>query len=38
MKHPFTDKILEVLARHFGALAPDVFENSPLLQYLNVKT
>jgi hypothetical protein len=38
MKHPFTDTIFKVLGRHFDALAPEVFENSPLLQYLNVKT
>ena len=38
MKHAFTDTILTILSRHFGALSPEVFENSSLLQYLNVKT
>ncbi len=38
MKHAFTDTILTILQRHFGDLGTDVFENSPLLQYLNVKT
>lgn len=38
MKHAFTDTILGVLAKHFGPLGPEVFEASPLLQYLNVKT
>jgi len=36
--HAFTDQILEILTRHFGSVATDVFEASPLLGYLNVKT
>jgi hypothetical protein len=38
MKHAFTETMLAVLDRHFGPIGPDVFENSSLLQYLNVKT
>ena len=38
MKHAFTDTILEVLGRHFGEYAKDIFEASPLLGYLNSKT
>lgn len=38
MKHQFTQTIIAVLGRHFGALSQAVFDNSPLLQYLNVKT
>jgi hypothetical protein len=38
MKHQFTDTILSILTRRFGDLGLPVFENSPLLQYLNVKT
>jgi hypothetical protein len=38
MKHGFTGIIDDILKRHYGALAPDVFERSPLLQYLNIKT
>lgn len=32
MKHPFTDVMLEILRRRFGALADELFEKSPLLQ------
>ena len=39
MKHPFTQVILEILQRRFGdAAAEDLFQKSPLLQYLNIKT
>jgi len=38
MQHSFTERILSILSRHFGDLGALVFENSPLLQYLNVKT
>lgn len=37
-RHAFTDTILDVLKRHFGEYAKDVFEASPLLGYLNSKT
>jgi len=36
--HAFTDAILEILERHFGEYAYDIFEASPLLGYLNSKT
>ena len=35
--HSFTVKIVEVLKRHFGEYAPDVFGSSALLGYLNNK-
>lgn len=38
VKHSFTDSILEVLKRHFGEYAEDVFKASPILGYLNNKT
>jgi hypothetical protein len=38
MTHPFTEIIHEILAKRFGELGNLVFDNSPLLQYLNVKT
>lgn len=38
MKHAFTEKILEILEHRFGSLSTEVFDNSPLLQYLNEKT
>lgn len=38
MKHPFTDVMLSILRRRFGALADELFEKSPFLQYLNFKT
>lgn len=38
MRHSFTDEILAILTRQYGSLAPQVFENSALLQYLNIKT
>lgn len=38
MKHAFTAAMLEILRRRFGGLTDDLFEKSPLLQYLNFKT
>lgn len=36
--HPFTEKILEILEKHFAEYAVDIFKESPLLGYLNIKT
>lgn len=36
--HSFTSQIIETLKRHFSADAETVFENSQLLEYLNLKT
>jgi len=38
VKHAFTETILAILTRHFEGLSTFVFENSPLLQYVNIKT
>jgi hypothetical protein len=38
MDHAFTPEIKAVLAKHFKARADEVFERSPLLQYINLKT
>jgi hypothetical protein len=38
MEHDFTPVISEVLTRHYGNAAKDLFEKSPLLQYINLKT
>jgi hypothetical protein len=38
MEHDFTPVISEVLTRHFGDASQDLFEKSPLLQYINLKT
>ena len=38
MDHSFTHKIIEILRRHFGENAEQIFNNSKLLQYLNLKT
>lgn len=38
MEHDFTPVISKVLTRHFGDAAQDLFEKSPLLQYINLKT
>jgi hypothetical protein len=38
MEHDFTPQILNILSRHFGDSAQDLFEKSPLLQYINLKT
>lgn len=37
-RHAFTPVIFEVLNRHFGIYAGDIFENSSILGYLNHKT
>ncbi len=37
-EHPFTAIILEILTNNFGQDANNVFELSPILQYLNYKT
>lgn len=37
-KHAFTSVIEDILLRHFGEYAKDVFILSPLLGYLNHKT
>jgi hypothetical protein len=37
-QHAFTSTILDVLKKHFGQYAQDIFESSPLLGYLNLKT
>jgi hypothetical protein len=36
--HAFTEKIVNILNKHFGEYALDVFEASPLLGYINNKT
>ncbi len=38
MKHDFTEKIREILETHFGEDTEQIFRNSELLQYLNIKT
>lgn len=38
MKHAFTDTILDILRGRFCDAAEDVFQKSPLLQYLDIKT
>lgn len=38
MKHQFTQTIIAILEKHFGESGQEVFDKSPLLQYLNVKT
>lgn len=38
MEHEFTPQIIQILKKHFGKDAIDLFEKSPLLQYLNLKT
>src|SRR3990172_9185752 len=38
MEHEFTDQIRQVLVSAFGEAWEDVYERSPLLQYLNIKT
>jgi len=38
MEHDFTPVINEALTRRFGDAAQDLFEKSPLLQYINLKT
>ncbi|CCQ49564.1 FIG00563604: hypothetical protein [Crocosphaera watsonii WH 8502] len=36
--HQFTQVIFEMLNKYFDKNAEDIFQNSPLLQYLNIKT
>lgn len=38
MQHSFTDEILTILKNHFGDNANQIFDSSPLIQYLNKKT
>jgi hypothetical protein len=38
VEHGFTPTIREILGRHFGDSANDVFAQSELLEYLNIKT
>jgi hypothetical protein len=38
MEHDFTQVIRGILSKHFGEAAEDLFEKSPLLQYINLKT
>ena len=38
VEHSFTGTIIEILSRHFGEAANDIFAASPLLGYLNSKT
>ncbi len=38
MRHNFTEKIIEVLDKYFGENSEQIFKNSELIQYLNIKT
>jgi hypothetical protein len=38
VEHEFTLKIRQILAQHYGAAAAEIFEASPLVQYVNIKT
>ena len=38
MEHEFTSQIRQVLASAFGQASEDIYDKSPLLQYLNIKT
>ncbi|HPW90363.1 MAG TPA: restriction endonuclease [Paludibacteraceae bacterium] len=38
MRHPFTDKIDEILKNYFADDFEQIFKNSELLQYINIKT
>lgn len=38
MEHEFTKKIREILEKNFGALSDKVLSESPIIQYLNIKT
>jgi len=38
MEHEFTKKIKEILRDNFGDLSDKVFLESPIMQYLNIKT
>ena len=37
-KRQFTEVIFDILNQYFDKNAEDIFQNSPLLQYLNIKT
>ncbi len=37
-KHKFTQVIFDILNQYFGKNAEYIFQNSSLLQYLNIKT
>lgn len=38
MKHSFTKEILSILEKQFGKNSEQIFKNSELVQYLNIKT
>jgi hypothetical protein len=38
MEHEFTLRIRQILTEHFGETAFELYEQSPLLQYVNIKT
>lgn len=38
MRHPFTDMIDEILEKYFADDSEQIFRNSELLQYINIKT
>lgn len=38
MEHEFTPQIRDILGKHFHHAADDIFDKSPLLQYINLKT
>lgn len=38
MKHNFTEKIETILSKYFGGNASQIFDNSELIKYLNLKT
>ena len=38
MEHEFTKEILKILEKHFDKHSQAIFETSPLIQYLNIKT
>jgi hypothetical protein len=38
MEHIFTQSIKDILQKHFGELSEDVFNNSYLIRYINLKT
>ena len=38
MEHEFTKEILKILEKHFDKYSQAIFETSPLIQYLNIKT
>lgn len=38
MQHTFTQKIKEILQKHFGDQSEDIFQSSYLVRYINLKT